>query len=103
MRRHLRERELVRAEPQRGLYRRIQLGHRAAAERLDPVVERPDPLNRAVGQPLRKGAIPRLEAGRSGGKGAVGVGGVLENATDGLVGGTPSRRDAHLKPRKNSS
>ena len=76
----LRVGELVRAEPQRRPHRRVELGDRAAAELLDPVVERADALDRPVGEPLRERPLARVDALDRAAKGTVGVGVVLEDA-----------------------
>ena len=96
------ERELVRAEPQCGAYGRIELRDRPAAQRFDPVVERPHPLNRPEGEPLRERAIARVERRSSRGEGPVGVGAVLEDAEHGVERRASSGRD-HRSPRTNSS
>ncbi len=53
--------KLVRADPQRGQHRRIELAHRPAAQRVDAVVEHPDALHRAVGDALGERAVALVE------------------------------------------
>ena len=94
--------ELVRAEPQRRDHRRVELPHRPLAELLDPEVDRPRPLHRAVGEPLRERAIAVVEPATAEAKRSVGVGLLLEHPPHDLVRGAPGRRD-HRNPRTNSS
>ena len=96
------ERELVGAEPQRGAYRRIELRDRPAAERFDPVIERPHALNRPEGKSLRERAITLVELCGGRGKGSIGVGAVLEDAEHGVERRASGGRN-HRRPRANSS
>ena len=102
VRRRSHEAELVRAEPQRRPHGRVELAHRPAAERLDPVVERANALNRPEGEPLRERAVARVEPLDRAAQHPVGVGLLLEHAQHDLVGRPPRRRD-HRRPRRNSS
>ena len=79
------------------------LTHGAPPERLDPVVERADALDRPVGEPLGERPLAGVEAGRGGRKRPVGVGVLLEDALHGLECREPRRRGAHVRPRRNSS
>ena len=94
--------ELIAVDAQRREHRRIELPHRPPAELLDPVVDRPHALHRAVGDPLREPPVALVEAGRGRRERAVGVGVLLEDAADDLVRGQPRGRD-HRTPRRNSS
>ena len=93
--------ELVGAEAKRRPDRRIELAHRTAAERLDRVVERPDALHRPVRDLLGERPVARVEPAGRGGEGAVGVGVVLEDAEDDLVGRAPGR--GYRSPRSHAS
>ena len=95
--------ELVRAEPQRRPDGRVELPHRPLAERLDRVVERAHPLNRAEREPPGERAVALVESLRGRAERPVGVGVVLEDPAQHLVGRLPGRRDAHRRPRRNSS
>ena len=94
--------ELVGAEPKRRPDGRVELAHRPPAQRLDRVVERPDALHSAVGDPLRERAVAAVEPRDGAGEHAVGVGVLLEDAAHDLVRRPPRRRD-HRSPRRNSS
>src|SRR4051812_18711003 len=61
VRRSVREAELIRAETKRRADGRIEFSHRALAELLDRVVERPDALHCAVGKALRERAVAVVE------------------------------------------
>ena len=87
--------ELVGAEPERRPDRRVELADGPAAERVDPVVERADALDRSVGDPLGERAVARVELLRRARERTVGVRIVFEDAEDDLVGGPARRRDAH--------
>ncbi len=88
--------ELVGADPESGAHRRVELAHRAAADLLERVVERADALDGAVGDPLGQRAVALVEAGGGGCESAVGVGVLLEDAEDDVVGDTACRRDHRL-------
>ena len=85
------ERQLVRAEAQRGAHGWVELSHRSPAERLDRVVERPNPLDGAVGDPPGERPVPLVERGRLRGEGPVGVRAVLEDAPQHGEGRAPGR------------
>ncbi len=102
VRRGLAPGELVARDPERCEHRRVELGCRAASERLDAVVDRPLPLDGAVGDPLGERPVALVEAGGGARDRPVGVGAVLEHAPDDPVGGRPGRR-RHRIPRRNSS
>ena len=97
--------ELVRADPERGQHRRVELANGPPPERFDPVVERANALHRAVGDLLGERAVALVERRRGRCEGAVGVRVVLEHAPHDLVRGAPGGRDgAHgLRPRRKSS
>ena len=97
---NLREAELVGAEPQRRPHRRVELRDGPPPERLDPVVERPDALNRPVREALCKSAVAFVEPARDAGKRPVRVGVVLEHPQDGVERGPPRRRDHDTRPTK---
>src|SRR5207253_8880077 len=88
--------ELVRAEPQRGTHRRVELADRPTAERLDRVVERAYPLHGAVREPLRERAVATIERRGGGAERAVRVRVVLEDAHHRLVRRAAGRGDAHV-------
>ena len=94
------EAELVRAEPERRPDWRVELPHRATAERLDGVVERPHPLHGPVGELHREGPVAALEPLGRGAERTVGVGALVEDAPDDLEGDAARR---HRSPRRNSS
>ena len=93
MRRGIGVTELVRAKPQRGPHRRVELPHRPPPEGLDRVVERPDSLDGAVREPLREGPLALVEPLRSASERAVGVGVLLEDPHQHLVRRTTGRAD----------
>ena len=95
--------ELVGADAERRTDGRIELAHRSASELVDPVVECPDTLDRPVRNSLGKRSVTWLEPRSGGTEGTVRVGVVLEHATHSLECGASRRRDAHCKPRRNSS
>ena len=84
--------ELVCAEPERRAHGWVELSHGPLAERLDPVVERADPLHGAVGDLLRQGAVTPVEPCGRALEHAVRVGVVLEDTADDLVGRPASGR-----------
>ena len=96
------ERELVGAQPQRGLDRRVELAHRTLAELLDAEVEHARPLHRPEGETLRQRTVTRIELRDGRDERAVGVGVVVERPADDLERRTPRRGD-HWTPRRNSS
>jgi hypothetical protein len=93
--------ELERTEPERRPYGRIELAHRPTPERLDPEVEGTNALDGAVGDLLCEPAVACVEGGRGGGEGAVGIGVVLEDTEDDLIGRPAGRR--YRRPRSHSS
>jgi hypothetical protein len=84
--------ELVGADPQRCANRWIELAHRAAPERLDPVVERAHALDGPVGDLLRQRAVAAVEPFGRARENAVGVRVLLEDPADDLVRRPPCRR-----------
>ena len=95
--------ELVGAEPQRRANGRVELANRPLAQRLDRVIERPHPLDRAVREPPRQRRVALVEPRRRRAERPIGVRVVLEDAAQHLVGGLARRRDGHRSPRRNSS
>ncbi len=96
--------QLVGADPERGAHRGIELPDRAAAERLDPAVDRADALDGAVGDLPGERAVSIVEALGRRAEGAIGVGVLLEDAQHDVVGRPARRRGAHCRsPRRNSS
>jgi hypothetical protein len=92
--------ELVGARAQRRPHGRVELAHRAAADRLDGVVERAHPLHGAVGDPHRERPLARVQCLRRRAEGAVGVRALLEDAPHDLV---RHRARRHRRPRTNSA
>ena len=95
--------ELERAEPERRQHRRIELAHRPLAERLDRMVERPLPLDRAEGELPRERAVAVVEVGRGAAQRPVGVRTLLGDAQEDVEGGPPGGRDLHRRPRTKAS
>ncbi len=93
--------ELVRAEPERCANGRVEPRHRPPCERLDGVVDRPDALHRAVGEPPGQREVAVVQALGRGAERPVGVGVVLEHAPQHLVGGRAGR--AYRRPRSHAS
>ena len=96
------ERNLVRAETQRGADGRIELRYRPAAQRFDPVIQRPQPLDRPEGEPLRERAIALVELRGGCGKSPIGISAVLKDAEHGVERRAPRWTD-HRSPRTNLS
>ena len=94
--------ELIAPKPERSSHGRVELAHGSLAELLDPEVERPGPLDGAVGKPLRERAVTVVETLDGRGERAVGVRLLLEHAPHDLERGAPGGRD-HRRPRRNSS
>ena len=97
------EAELVRAEAERREHRRVELPHGPLPERLDRVVERSHPLHRPERELPRERPVAVVELLRRRAKRPVGVGVILEDAPDHLVGGRAGGRDAQRRPRRNAS
>ena len=98
------ERELVRAETERGQDGRVDLPHGALADRLDRVVERPLPLDRAVREATGERAVAVIQRTGLGAQDAVGVRVVLEHPPQNGECDPPRRRDrAHRSPRRHAS
>ena len=95
--------ELVGAKAQRCANGRIELAHGPLAQRLDRVIERSHPLDRAVREPPRERRVALVEPRRGRAERPIGIRVVLEDATQHLVGGLARRCDAHRSPRRNSS
>ena len=95
--------ELERAEAERRQHRRVQLAHRPLAERLDRMVERPLPLDRAEGELPRERAVAVVEVGRGTAQRPVGVRPLLGDADEHVVGRLPRGRDFHRRPRTKAS
>src|SRR5581483_8606969 len=103
VRRRLAPRELEPRDPQRSPDGRVELAKRAAAERLDAVVDRTHALHGAVGDPLRERAVARIEVGGRGRERAVGVCVVFEHAPHDVERDAARGRDQVRTPRRNSS
>jgi hypothetical protein len=74
------EGELVRAEPERGAYGRVEPPDAPATERFDRMVERAPALYRAECEALRETAVTVVELPGRAAERAVGVGALLEDA-----------------------
>ena len=98
----IRPRQLVRTHTERCTDGRIELSHPPLPDLLDPEVDRPRSLHRAVGEPLGEGTIAVVEAGDRRVERAIRVRVLLEDATHHLERGAARRRD-HRTPRRNSS
>ena len=92
------EEQLVEAEAQGGEHRRVEQPRRALGEPLDRRVGGSAPLDRAVGEPLRLGALAPVDAPLRRGlaEGALGEGVLLEGRPEHLEGERPGRRDPAL-------
>ena len=99
MRRGVGVSELVRAEPESGPHRWIELPDGSPAERLDGVVERANALHGAIREPLSKRALPLVEPFGRAAEGPVGVGVLLEHAEQHLIRRATSGRD-HVRQTK---
>ena len=86
--------QLEEAESKRGQHRRVQAVGGPAGEQLDQMVGRAAALDRAVGEPLRLGSLPGVEAVPLGGgrECAVRPRVVLEHPAENLVGGAAPGR-----------
>ncbi len=91
-------RKLVCAQSQRRPDRDVERRHRASADLLERVIERPHALDRAVGDPLRESAVARIETGRLARERAVGVGTFVENAHEAPMRDAAGRTRAHGVP-----
>ena len=96
------EPELVRTEAKGGSHGCVETVDAASAERLDRMVERPDPLDGAEGESLRQRSITLVELGSGATKRAICVRTVLEHALEDV-----ERRDAcrayRRRPRSHAS
>ena len=96
--------ELVRAEAQRGEHRWVELSHRPLPERLDRVIERPQALYRAERQLACECPVAIVEAFRGRPQRTVGVGALLGDAPEDVIGRLAGRRDFHQRrPRRKAS
>ena len=103
VRRSLAPGDLVAGDPKRGQHGRVEVARGPAPEQVDPVVDRADALNRAVGDPLGERPVAWVETGGGGRHRPVRVRLVLEDPAHHLVGrGAGGRRHARI-PRRNSS
>ncbi len=85
--------QLVEPEAQGGKHRSVKTLGRPSGEPLDEVVERALSLDGAVGQAHRQRAIARIELAGLGKERLVGVGAVLEHASQHRVGAAARGRD----------
>ena len=98
------ERELVRAEPEGGTHRRVELADGAAADGLDRVVERPAALDGAVGEAAGERPVAPVEPLGGRAERPVRIGAVLEDPADDRERRAAGRGDgAHRSPRRQAS
>jgi hypothetical protein len=94
--------QLIRPQAEGRAHGRVELAHGSLAELLDPEVQRPRALHRAVRQPLRERPVPFVETLDRRRKRTVGVRVLFEDPPNHLERGPPRRCD-HRTPRRNSS
>ena len=98
VRRSLAPGDLVAGDPERSQHGRVELARRPAAEHVDPVVDRADALNRAVGDALGERPVARVEPGGGRRHRPVRVRPVLEDPAHDLVGRTCGRARSRANP-----